>query len=83
MIKTVLEGIRHRNEFNVSAGSIHCLNRRTGSATATSDQANLDGDELGDACDSNADGDSVVDIFDQFPQDGNEWINVNEKVLCS
>jgi hypothetical protein len=40
---------------------------------ANTDQADLDGDGAGDACDSDIDGDSVPNDNDAFPTDGSEW----------
>jgi hypothetical protein len=40
--------------------------------TANPDQANLDGDALGDACDPDIDGDGVVNGQDAFPTNPNE-----------
>jgi len=37
------------------------------------EQADLDGDDIGDACDQDDDGDGVADLSDAFPQDPTEW----------
>jgi len=38
-------------------------------ASANLDQANMDGDELGNVCDPDRDGDGVLDVNDSFPED--------------
>ena len=40
--------------------------------TSNTDQANLDGDAFGDACDSDIDGDGVDNTLDAFPNDATE-----------
>jgi hypothetical protein len=39
------------------------------------DQANLDGDALGDVCDPDLDGDGVANAQDAFPRDPSEWLD--------
>lgn len=41
------------------------------------DQANLDGDALGDACDDDDDNDGVPDTRDAFPRDPAEWADTD------
>jgi len=41
------------------------------------DQANLDGDALGDACDPDDDNDGVPDTKDAFPRDRTEWLDTD------
>ncbi len=45
--------------------------------TANPDQANLDGDLLGDACDPDLDGDGVANARDAFPRDRTEWVDTD------
>jgi PKD repeat protein len=40
-------------------------------------QADWDGDGLGDACDLNADDDGALDVFDAFPTDPGEWFDTD------
>ena len=42
------------------------------------DQADLDGDRLGDACDDDWDGDDVPNGVDLFPRNGNESVDADE-----
>ena len=44
----------------------------TAQAFLMRDQANLDGDAFGDACDSDIDGDGTDNAFDAFPNDATE-----------
>jgi len=41
------------------------------------DQADLDGDGLGDACDTDVDGDGVENAADAFPLDPTEWLDTD------
>jgi hypothetical protein len=41
------------------------------------DQADLDGDGLGDACDLDIDNDGAYNIFDAFPTDPTEWADTD------
>ncbi|HYN76926.1 MAG TPA: thrombospondin type 3 repeat-containing protein, partial [Lamprocystis sp. (in: g-proteobacteria)] len=50
-------------------GSDNCL------TTANPDQANLDADALGDACDPDGDNDGVLNTKDAFPRDPTEWLD--------
>ena len=43
--------------------------------TANPNQANFDGDETGDACDSDDDNDGVADRRDDYPQDASRWFH--------
>ena len=42
---------------------------------ANSNQKDLDGDKLGDACDNDRDGDGVLNTQDTFPDDKKEWLD--------
>lgn len=42
-------------------------------AVANADQADVDGDGFGDACDDDSDNDGVIDTLDYFPYDPSEW----------
>jgi hypothetical protein len=42
-----------------------------------SNQADFDHDGIGDASDINADNDPIVDVFDAFPFNSNEWLDLN------
>ena len=42
------------------------------------DQSDLDGDGVGDACESDTDGDGIADTFDNCPTDSFEWTSVHE-----
>jgi hypothetical protein len=44
-------------------------------AVANADQADFDGDAIGDACDEDDDNDGVVDELDAFPQDPTESVD--------
>ena len=46
-------------------------------AIANSDQANLDDDALGDACDSDLDGDGIFNVEDDFPLDPNQYLDID------
>ncbi|MCK5923500.1 MAG: thrombospondin type 3 repeat-containing protein, partial [Methylococcales bacterium] len=46
-------------------------------AIANSTQANLDGDDLGDVCDPDKDGDGTPDTSDVFPSDPEEWLDTD------
>ena len=45
--------------------------------TANADQADLDGDEIGDVCDDDIDGDGVLNGDDAFPYDPTEWTDTD------
>ena len=42
------------------------------------DQSDLDGDGVGDACETDTDGDGIPDSFDNCPRDTEEWVSVHE-----
>jgi len=42
------------------------------------DQSDLDGDGIGDACESDTDGDGILDSFDNCPTDIDAWTSVHE-----
>jgi len=43
----------------------------------SNDQADLDGDGLGDVCDVDIDGDDVINLDDAFPRDGSETVDTD------
>lgn len=42
------------------------------------DQSDLDGDGIGDACETDTDGDGISDVFDNCPTDTFDWTSVHE-----
>lgn len=46
-------------------------------SVSNENQANLDGDEFGDACDDDVDGDGVNNTADAFPTDSSEWMDTD------
>ena len=46
-------------------------------ALANPDQADLDGDRQGDACDADIDGDGYANAQDAFPRDRTEWLDTD------
>jgi hypothetical protein len=42
------------------------------------DQSDLDGDGIGDACETDTDGDGITDVFDNCPSDTFDWTSVHE-----
>ena len=44
---------------------------------ANADQTNTDGDTLGDACDTDDDGDGVLDVNDAFPLNAAETVDTD------
>jgi hypothetical protein len=45
--------------------------------TKNGDQVDTDGDTIGDACDTNKDGDAALDLFDSWPGDDGEWFDTD------
>ena len=42
------------------------------------DQADLDGDGIGDACENDTDGDGIDDLVDNCPLDGFGWVSAHD-----
>jgi len=49
---------------------------------ANSDQIDTDGDSYGNRCDDDNDNDDILDVFDSFPEDANQWLG-NTNILAT
>ncbi len=67
----VLSPVADTDSDSISDAFDNCL------LIANNDQADFDGDGLGDACDINADNDPLVDVFDAFLQNTTEWFDLD------
>lgn len=71
-------GSESKSEDNTDSDSDTIADRIDNCPTiANADQANIDDDALGNACDSDIDGDGIFNIEDDFPLDPNHYLDID------
>jgi PKD repeat protein len=68
----LLSSTSDADQDGVDDASDNCL------LIANTDQADFDSDGVGNACDTNADNDPLVDVFDAYPLDSEEWLDLDD-----